>query len=71
MFTNTIKKETREELLLEHNILECKLKVLEEKQKEKQLELKKVLNELNSIEESIVNIDKEFENNCFKLQDLK
>jgi len=71
MFTNTIKKETREELLLEHNILESKLKVLEEKQKEKQLELKKVLNELNSIEESIVNIDKEFENNCFKLQDLK
>jgi hypothetical protein len=69
-FEKFVKEKTREELLEEHNYLDSLLYQLRRQEERDQKVLREALDNLNNTQRDLENIEKKFDDNCFKLQKL-
>jgi len=69
-FEKFVKEKTREELLEEHNYLDSLLYQLRRQEEKDQKALREALDNLNNTQRDLENIEKKFDDNCFKLQKL-
>ena len=69
-FEKFVKEKTKEELLEEHNYLDSLLYQLRRQEERDQKVLREALDNLNNTQRDLENIEKKFDDNCFKLQKL-
>jgi len=69
-FEKFVKEKTREELLEEYEYLDSLLYQLRRQEEKDQKALREALDNLNNTQRDLENIEKKFDDNCFKLQKL-